>query len=85
VQVPRRVHGPPGRDECLRRDLAAEDARRPLRRAQPAEQVHLEPLDVQQRDETVEGDLAGRDGGRGGGARDRGSVRPALGAGPGQA
>ena len=80
VHVPGRVHGTSGRDEGLRRDLAAEDPRRALRRAHAAEQVHLELLDVEQRDESVEGDLPGRDGR----AHDCCVVRP-FGLGPGQA
>ena len=58
---PVRVHGPPGRDQRLARDLAAEHPRGAVRRAEPAEQVHLEPLEVEQRDEVVQGVLAGHD------------------------
>ncbi len=59
------VDGAPGGDERLPRDLAAEDPGGALRRADAAEQVALEPLEVEQPDEPVEGDLPGGDGGVG--------------------
>ena len=59
VHGPVRLHGAPGRDQGLPGDLAAEDPRRAVRRADAAEQVQLEPLEVEQRDELVERGLAG--------------------------
>ena len=52
-----RVDRAPGGDQRLPRDLAAEHPGRPVRRADAAEQVQLEPLEVEQRDEVVEGGL----------------------------
>ena len=59
VHGPVRLHGAPGRDQRLPRDLAAEHPRRAVRRADAAEQVQLEPLEVEQRDEVVQRGLAG--------------------------
>ncbi len=56
------VDGAPRGDERLPGDLAAEDPRGALRRADAAEQVPLEALEVEERDEPVEGDLPGGDG-----------------------
>ena len=53
------LHRAPGGDQRLPCDLAAEHPGRPVRRADPAEQVQLEPFQVEQSDEAVEGDLAG--------------------------
>ncbi len=54
-------HGPPGRDQRLPGHLPAEHADGAVRRADPAEQVHLELLQVEQLHEAVEGVLAAGD------------------------
>ena len=48
------VDGAAGRDERLPRDLPAEHALAVLVGAQPAEQVHLELLELEQVDQIVE-------------------------------
>ena len=44
------VDGPPGGDERLRRDLAAEDAKAGLVEVLAAEDVHLDGLEIEQPD-----------------------------------
>jgi hypothetical protein len=52
-------HGAARGDQCLARDLAAEHAWRAVRRADSAEQVHLELFQVEQPHQPVERDLPG--------------------------